>query len=93
MLTNNTLIKFRIISKFDSIRINGKYMQKKYSKAGLTVIWEASKCIHSTICITSLPKVFDMTSRPWIQLDKASIEEICNAIDNCPSGALRYYSS
>jgi uncharacterized Fe-S cluster protein YjdI len=32
--------------------------------------------------------VFDVEKNPWVDPDAASIDEVKNAIRNCPSGAL-----
>jgi uncharacterized Fe-S cluster protein YjdI len=65
-------------------------LKKTYRKDALTVIWQPDLCIHSTICFKGLSKVFDPSKRPWINVDTASLEEISNQIDKCPSGALSY---
>jgi uncharacterized Fe-S cluster protein YjdI len=63
---------------------------KKYSNGEVTVIWQPSKCIHSTICFKGLPKVFDPGKRPWVNAQGAITEEIIKQVDKCPSGALSY---
>jgi len=63
---------------------------KEYKKDDLTVIWDASLCIHSEKCFHGLNKVFDPKARPWINVDAASAEGIKTQIDKCPSGALSY---
>ena len=64
---------------------------KEYSNGEVTVIWEAEKCIHSTICVKGLPKVFDPDAKPWIAIDAASTDALVNQIKQCPSGALSFY--
>ncbi len=63
---------------------------KEYTRDRLTVIWDAAKCTHSGRCVRGLPAVFNLQQRPWIQLDKATIEETMAQVDRCPSGALSY---
>ena len=67
--------------------------EKKYTKDDLTVIWSKDKCIHSGICVKGLGIVFDPNQRPWIDVNKASANEIMKQIDQCPSGALSYQQS
>jgi len=63
---------------------------KEYTKDNLTVIWEASKCIHSSKCWKELPSVFDPKARPWVNMEGASTEAIAEQVSKCPSGALSY---
>lgn len=56
----------------------------------LTVIWQPKKCIHSGVCVKTLPQVYTPKDRPWCKPENASVEELKNQIDNCPSGALSY---
>jgi len=64
---------------------------KEYSKGTLQIVWEPKKCIHAAICVKTLPKVYQPNQKPWIDPESASIEELKNQIDLCPSGALSYY--
>jgi uncharacterized Fe-S cluster protein YjdI len=63
---------------------------KEYAREGLTVIWKPKKCIHSEICVKTLPSVYRPSEKPWITPEKASVEELAGQIDRCPSGALSY---
>ena len=62
----------------------------KYSNNKITVHWDSEVCIHSTVCIKNLGKVFDINKKPWVNVDGAKQEEITKLIDTCPSGALSY---
>lgn len=61
---------------------------KEYTNGDVTVVWQSGKCIHSGNCVRNLSKVFKPKEQPWVQMDKASSEEIVNAVSKCPSGAL-----
>lgn len=63
---------------------------KKYQKENLTVIWKPQKCIHSGVCVKTLPRVYDPKATPWINSENASVEALKSQIDACPSGALSY---
>ncbi|MGB5237291.1 MAG: (4Fe-4S)-binding protein [Flavobacteriaceae bacterium] len=65
---------------------------KEYKSGELTVVWKPRKCIHSEICVKTLPQVYRPNEKPWIQAEKASKEELMRQIDKCPSAALTYYS-
>lgn len=63
---------------------------KEYSNGEIAVIWKPKLCIHSGNCTKRLPEVFKPNIRPWVQIKKASTEEIKNTVEACPSGALSY---
>src|SRR5207248_3873100 len=63
---------------------------RTYEKGGLTVFWDSSRCIHTGICLRSLHSVFNLKSRPWVDLDGADAEQIIATVTKCPTGALRY---
>jgi len=65
-------------------------IKKKYSNGEVTIIWEPKLCDHSAICYRSLPNVFKPSSRPWIDANGASTEEIIKTVKRCPTKALTY---
>lgn len=70
--------------------MDGRTIVKRYSNDEITVIWKPEKCIHSGICVKTLPKVYDPDSRPWIKPENATGRELQQQIETCPSGALSY---
>jgi uncharacterized Fe-S cluster protein YjdI len=69
-------------------------MEKKirtYTSEGVTVEYDAARCIHAKACVHGLPEVFDINARPWIQPDKAGVDRVAEVVRNCPTGALRYH--
>ena len=64
---------------------------KEYTNGELTVVWKPKTCIHSAICVKTLPEVYDPQAKPWIQPENATTEALKAQIDQCPSGALSYY--
>ena len=67
-----------------------KDITKKYANEAATIVWKPAKCIHSGICFSGLPAVFDPRRKPWIVADNATTHEIISQINKCPSGALSY---
>ena len=63
---------------------------KDYTKGDLTIHWKPAKCIHSEICVKTLPGVYKPSEKPWIQPDGATEEDLMKQIDRCPSAALTY---
>ena len=70
--------------------MEGKELRKEYVNGDLTVIWKPAKCIHAKVCVSTLPNVYDPNKKPWIEAENASISELKDQIDKCPSGALSY---
>jgi len=70
-----------------------KEIVKRYEADGFTILWKPAKCIHSEICVKTLPEVYRPDDKPWIQPENASITELRAQIDRCPSGALAYEES
>jgi len=63
-------------------------MTKEYSNGEVTVVWTPDKCIHSGICVKTLPKVYNTSERPWVKPENATSEELVVQCAMCPSGAL-----
>lgn len=64
---------------------------KKYSNGEITIVWNPEKCIHSGVCVRTLPQVYNPKAKPWITIENASSEELKAQVSKCPSGALSYY--
>ena len=60
----------------------------RYTGTGITVTFEATRCIHAAECARGLPSVFDSRSRPWVNPDGAAADAIAATVLRCPSGAL-----
>ncbi len=67
-----------------------KEIVKNYSNGELTVVWKPNLCIHSGVCVRTLPKVYNPKEKPWIKPENASTEDLKAQINKCPSGALSY---
>jgi uncharacterized Fe-S cluster protein YjdI len=59
-----------------------------YERDGLAVEWRDYLCVHCGECTNGLPQVFNMQSRPWVNVNAASPHEIKEQVRKCPSGAL-----
>ena len=57
---------------------------------GVTIRFEASKCIHSRDCVLGRPDVFvPNVQGEWIHPDAATVEEVAALAHSCPSGLCR----
>ncbi len=68
-----------------------KSITKKYTNGEVTIVWKPDLCIHSKICWTGLPAVFNPKERPWIKPQAANTDQLIEHVSKCPSGALSYY--
>jgi len=68
-----------------------KDIKLKYTNGEVTIVWKPKLCIHSGVCVRTLPKVYRPKERPWIKIEHATTEEIKAQISKCPSGALSYF--
>ncbi|RTE52228.1 (4Fe-4S)-binding protein [Arenibacter aquaticus] len=66
---------------------------KEYSNGDITIVWKPHKCIHSGICVKTLPKVYNPKAKPWITPNNAGTDELKSQILKCPSAALSFYSN
>lgn len=65
-------------------------MRKIYRGEGIEVSFDLDRCIHIGECLLTLPEVFDLKRRPWIEADGADPDEVADTVLRCPSGALMF---
>jgi putative redox protein len=59
-----------------------------YENDKIAVVWKAGLCTHCQNCINGLPEVFDLSARPWVNINGSTPEKIAAQVADCPSGAL-----
>lgn len=62
----------------------------KYTNGDVTVVWKPELCKHSGRCVTQLPGVFNLKTKPWVTMTGADSETIKAQVDKCPTGALSW---
>ena len=72
--------------------MENKEIIKEYNNGDFTIVWKPGICIHAEICAKTLPEVYNPKVRPWIKAENASVDKLIAQIDQCPSGALSYYT-
>lgn len=60
-----------------------------YESGDVRVTFEPDICLHSGVCLRTLPAVFDVRRKRWIDPSAATASEILAAVAKCPSGALK----
>ena len=63
---------------------------REYQGEGIVVRYDPEVCTHAAECLRTLPEVFDLRNRPWVDPDGATVEEVIAGIRRCPTGALSY---
>lgn len=63
---------------------------KAYTAPGITVYYDARRCLHVANCVRGLPDVFKPKDRPWIQPENAEAGTVAAVVRTCPTGALHY---
>ncbi len=64
--------------------------ERAYEGKEITIHDNRTICCHAGECVSNLGSVFDVNNDPWINPDKATVEEVKSVIKKCPSGALSY---
>jgi CDGSH-type Zn-finger protein/uncharacterized Fe-S cluster protein YjdI len=54
-----------------------------------SVTFDTHRCIHAEVCVRGLPRVFDVSRRPWILPDEGDPGRLERVVLGCPTGALR----
>jgi len=65
----------------------------KYTNGDITVVWKPELCKHSGRCVTQLPKVFNLKTKPWVTITGADSETIKDQVAKCPTGALSWFKN
>jgi len=63
---------------------------QEYKNDNLIVRYDPGICIHAGECVRGLSSVFNVSKKPWIDVNGASPAAIIEQVRQCPSGALRY---
>lgn len=60
-----------------------------YETELLRVTFDPEVCSHSGMCLRTLPSVFDIKRKRWVEPTAAAPAEVMAAVAKCPSGALQ----
>lgn len=59
----------------------------EYSNGEITIILQPKICIHSGVCVRTLPQVYNPKGRPWITLENATTQQL---VDRSPNALLEH---
>jgi CDGSH-type Zn-finger protein/uncharacterized Fe-S cluster protein YjdI len=71
-------------------KYQGKIHDTLYTGEKINIRYNDKRCIHAEECLKRRGGVFDRNRDPWIQPDEHRVEDIVDAVERCPSGALHY---
>jgi uncharacterized Fe-S cluster protein YjdI len=71
------------------VRYDAGPMQE-YRSDKLVVRYDPAICIHAEECVRGLPSVFNLSNKPWVDVNGAPAAAIIKQVKRCPSGALTY---
>jgi uncharacterized Fe-S cluster protein YjdI len=74
----------------DQPQLFRRHSMQEYRNDKIVVRYDPAICIHAGECVRGLPSVFDISKKPWINVNGASPDAIVDQIKRCPSGALAY---
>lgn len=75
---------------FDIVTMETVNKRIEYTNGEIVVVWQPHLCIHSGICVKTLPEVYDPKARPWVRPENSTTDKIVAQVGQCPSGALSY---
>ena len=61
-----------------------------YGNGKIVVRFDPKICTHSGNCVKSLPTVFNINHKPWIDVDGDDTDRIIETVQACPSKALSF---
>ena len=70
--------------------MENKPRARSYKRDEITVTYQPRRCTHVAECLRRAPNVFNTWEQPWVQVDNGTIDEIVDAVERCPTGALHY---
>lgn len=64
--------------------------RQTYEADEIIVTFDPDVCIHSTLCVTELPDVFDVKRKRWVRPELQPPDVVAKQVMRCPSGALQF---
>lgn len=64
--------------------------RQTYESDDIIVTFDPDVCIHSGVCVTGLPDVFDVKRKRWVRPELQPADAVAAQVMKCPSGALQF---
>ncbi len=63
---------------------------RTYENDEIIVYWYADRCQKAKQCLMGSWQAFDLSRRPWVDVNAIPAKELAEIIDRCPTKALQY---
>ena len=63
---------------------------RTYENDDIIVYWYADRCRKAKQCLMGSWQAFDLSRRPWVDVNAIPAKELAEIIDRCPTKALIY---
>ena len=63
---------------------------RTYENDDIIVYWYADRCQKAKQCLMGSWQAFDLSRRPWVDVNAIPAKELAEIIDRCPTKALMY---
>ena len=63
---------------------------RPYENDDIIVYWYADRCQKAKQCLMGSWQAFDLSRRPWVDVNAIPAKELVEIIDRCPTKALMY---
>ena len=63
---------------------------RTYENDDIIVYWYADRCQKAKQCLMGSWQAFDLSRRPWVDVNAIPAKELVEIIDRCPTKALMY---
>ena len=63
---------------------------RTYENDDIIVYWYADRCKKAKQCLMGSWQAFDLSRRPWVDVNAIPAKELAEIIDRCPTKALQY---
>ena len=67
-------------------------VERVYENSEIAVLWEPKLCIHAGNCFRGLPGVFQPESRPWVNVDGATADQVALGLSDYKTEIIQFWN-